>query len=282
MIVDSRAERQLTGPLKVVAYVSLALTAVAFVNLYLFADHTDDYGPWTITPPMSAAFLGAGYGAGFVLFLVALRDHNWARARIGVITVWFFTVFILVATLMHNDRFHLTDGPLAARVAGWSWLIVYIAFPAVVAVLIIMQIRSRGGDPPVTRPMSRLLVVALAVQGAVLLATGVALWAVPLRMSDAWPWALTPLTGRAIGSWALALGFAALYAITERDLPRLRPAAITYFVFAVLELSALARFADDVRWDNGWTYVYIVVLLSIGALGYYGLSNAAARSATNL
>jgi hypothetical protein len=277
-MLDTQSERRLTGPLKVIAYVSLVLTAIAFVNLYVFADRTNDFGPWTITPAMSAAFLGAGYGAGFVLFLVALRDGNWARARIGVVTVWLFTVLILIATLRHNDRFHLHSGPLSARVAGWSWLIVYIAFPAVVAALIVLQVRTRGADPPVTRPMSRLLIVALAAQGAILLATGVALWVAPTRMSNGWPWPLTPLTGRAIGSWALALGFAAVYAIAERDLPRLRPAAITYFVFAVLELSTLARFYDDVRWDNGWTYVYIAVLVSIGGLGYYGLSNRAARA----
>ena len=34
---------------------------------------------WTIQPPLTAAFLGAGYAAGFVLVVLSLRDPVWAR-----------------------------------------------------------------------------------------------------------------------------------------------------------------------------------------------------------
>src|SRR5262249_51842899 len=147
----------------------------------------------------------------------------------------------------------------SARAAAWLWLIVYIAFPTVVAVLLVVQERTRGDDPAVTRPVPRVLAGALFAQGVVLLATGVALWISPARMARSWPWALSPLTSRAIGGWCLALGIAAFHAIAERDLPRLRPAAITYLAFAILELTAVIRFRDDVRWESGWTWVYVVV-----------------------
>ncbi len=36
---------------------------------------------WTIQPPLTAAFLGAGYAAGFVLVVLSLRDPVWADIR---------------------------------------------------------------------------------------------------------------------------------------------------------------------------------------------------------
>jgi hypothetical protein len=40
---------------------------------------------------------------------------------------------------------------------------------------------------------------------------------------DAWPWALTPLTGRAIGAWAIGIGTIAAHAAWENNWWRLRP-----------------------------------------------------------
>ncbi len=156
------------------------------------------------------------------------------------------------------------------RVAAWLWLIVYLAFPTVVGVLLIFQARSPGVDPPVTRPLPRPLIAALCAQGTLMLATGTALFLAPTRMGRSWPWPLTPLTGRAIAAWFLALGIAAFHAILERDLPRLRPAAITYIAFAVLEFAAVLIWRTDVRWDSGWSWVYVAWLASIAAVGGYG------------
>jgi hypothetical protein len=260
--------------MSIVFVTSLILTVVGFVDLYVLADRTEDYSPWTIKPPLSAAFLGAGFAAGFVLFFLSSRDRSWARARIAITTVWEFTLLTLIATLLHLDKFHLDKGNAAARAAAWLWLIVYIAFPAVVGVLIVVQMRTPGSDPPVTRPLPRPLAAALIVQGAAMLATGIALFVTPTRMGRSWPWPLTPLTARAIGAWFIALGIAAFHATLERDLPRLRPAAITYLAFALLQFSALMRFRDDVRWDSGWSWVYLTWLASIAIVGAYGTSVA--------
>jgi hypothetical protein len=257
--------------MRVVAYVSLALTAIAFVDLYIAADQTADRAPWTINPPLSAAFLGAGYGAGFVLFLQTIRERLWVRSRIAFVTVWEFTVFILIATLMHDDKFHLDAGSTMGRVAAWLWVAVYIGFPTVVGVLIVIQETTRGNDPPVTRPLPKWLVAALVAQGAVMLAVGIALFVKPLRMNEWWPWTLTPLTARTIGAWFLALGIASLHAILERDLPRLRPAAITYVAFGILQFTAVLRWREDIDWDSGWSWVYVGWLASVALVGLYGV-----------
>jgi hypothetical protein len=72
------------------------------------------------------------------------------------------------------------------------------------------------------------LAAVLVTQGVVLAATGMALVIAPDRVAEWWPWTLTPLAGRAIGAWFLALGFAAGLAVRERDLSRLRAAAVAY------------------------------------------------------
>ena len=50
------------------------LTALAVVALFLFPSRTAELFAWTIQPPLTAAFLGAGYAAGCTLVLLSLRD----------------------------------------------------------------------------------------------------------------------------------------------------------------------------------------------------------------
>ena len=50
--------------------------------------------PWisaaSLASPLTAAFLGAGYAAGFVLVVLGLRARSWAEARAAVVTVAVF------------------------------------------------------------------------------------------------------------------------------------------------------------------------------------------------
>ncbi len=96
--------RPLIPAMRVVAFASLALTAIGFGDFYLAAQNTADYSPWTINPPMSAAFLGAGYGAGVVLFVQGRAGAAVGAPRLAIITVWGFTVVTLIATLMHRGN----------------------------------------------------------------------------------------------------------------------------------------------------------------------------------
>jgi hypothetical protein len=250
----------------------LSLTLLSTVSLFVLADRTDQYFAWTINPPLSAAFLGGGYAAGFVLVVLTMRERVWARARIAYATVCVFVWVTLLATLLHLDRFHFDVDDAWPRFLAWLWLVVYVVVPPWMTVLLVLQRRSPGTDPDVTQPMPRGLALALEAQSAVLTAVGVALVAVPNRVLDLWPWMLTPLTARAIGAWCVALGFAAGLAVHERDLSRLRAAAVTYVVFGLLQVVALVRYRDDVEWDRAAAWLYVAVLAAITASGAYGWS----------
>jgi hypothetical protein len=254
----------------------LALTALSTVVLYLDAHGTAERFAWTVLPPVSAAFLGAGYASGFVLIALTTRERAWAGARIALVTVFAFTVCTLATTLAHLDRFHFGAGGLA-EVAAWVWLAVYVVVPLGMAAAFVRQRSEPGVDPPVVRPMPRPLRALLAAQALVLGAVGLALLVRPTWVEPAWPWALTPLTGRAVGAWCLPLGIAAAIAVWEHDTWRLRAAAVTYVVLAVLHAGALVRFGDDVRWGEPGTWAYLVVLASMAVVGVWGRVLGAAR-----
>src|SRR3954453_3681477 len=98
--------RHVLAPMRVLLVVFAVLTAMAVVALFVLSGQTDQTFAWTIQPPLTAAFLGAGYAAGFVLVVLALRDPVWAHSRVPVLTILAFVALTLVATLLHIDRFH--------------------------------------------------------------------------------------------------------------------------------------------------------------------------------
>jgi hypothetical protein len=177
---------------------------------------------------------------------------------------------MLLATLFQLDRFHFDDADSFPRSMAWLWLIVYIVVPPWMTMLLVAERRAPGTDPPVAQPIGRGLAAALSVQTTALGVVGVGLLVSPTRFDQLWPWPITPLVGRAIGAWCVALGFAAALAIWERDLSRLRAAAITYVVFGLLQAAAVGRYHNAVDWDRPSIIAYLAMLALITTTGAYG------------
>ena len=129
-------------------------------------------------------------------------------------------------------------------------------------------------------PLAPWMRAILLAQAFVLLAFGIALLLAPLTTGRLWPWALTALTGRAIGAWLTGLGVAALQASAENDLLRARAVFASSAVFSVLELVALARYADSVAFDSARTWVYLGFITSFLVIGGYGISRLSRASRT--
>jgi hypothetical protein len=249
------------------------LTILAVGVLYVLAELTHHYFAWTVSPPITAAFLGGGFGAGFILVILTRRERAWANARVGVLTILLFVVLTLLATLLHLDRFHFGASGALARFAAWFWLCVYVIVPLAMLVLLAGQVRVPGTDPPRRRALPGWLAWVIGAQGTVMVVIGAGLFVAPAVVGAVWPWVLTPLTGRAIGAWLMAMGMGAALAIWEQDLLRLRAAVAAYAVFGALQLGALVRFAEHVRWGAaGWTYTLVAV--SVLAAGLYGWAAA--------
>jgi hypothetical protein len=256
---------------KVLLCVFVALTALATNQLYVLTEHTDEWFAWTIRPPLTAAFLGGGYGAGFLMVALALRTHAWAHARVPVVTVLVFSTLTLIATLLHRDRFHFEADGGIARFAAWFWLAVYLLVPVALVLLAAHQQRMPGSDPERRQPLPVWLAAILVPQGAVMLVVGVVLFVDPARSATLWPWTLTPLTARVVAAWLIAFGIASLLVLVERDLERLEISAVAYTLFGLLELLALARYEDSVRWGSAAATVYLVLLVTVVPTGAAGL-----------
>jgi hypothetical protein len=267
----SRATRTMLG-------VFVVLTALATTQLYVLSEHTDAYFAWTIKPPLTAAFLGAGYAAGCVLVVLGLRARAWAQARAAVVTVAVFATLTLVATLLHLDKFHFGADGVIARFAAWFWLAIYVVVPIALVVCIVRQQRAPGVDPAKRHPLPVVLASGFFAQGLLMMVVGVVLFAAPSTAKTLWPWTLTPLTARVVAAWLIAFGVAAVLTLVERDLDRLAAGAVAYTVFGVLELLALPRFGDVAQWDSPAGIGYLVVLISVIPVGAIGCWFAVARA----
>jgi hypothetical protein len=264
--------RPLTGGMRWLLLVASVLVFIIGIPLFLLSGQTDRYFAWTISVPLTAAFLGAGYWSSFFIEFVASRERVWANSRVAVPAVFVFTVLTLVATLIHLDLFHLGSSFAGiTQIGTWTWMVVYVSVPILLAALWLIQLRLPGGDPPRRTPMSGGVRLAIYLLAAGMLVVGVALFVAPLGAGVLWPWELTPLTGRAVGAWLIGLGVAAAHMARERDWRRVLPASAMFAVFGALELVVLFRFLGDVVWSGVRAWIYLLFLLSMLAVGLYGL-----------
>jgi hypothetical protein len=268
---DARLGAPVTAPLRWFFRVAAVLAVIAGVELFIGAADTDRFFSWTIDPPLTAAFLGAAYWAAAVLLGWAAAQRDWAFARTAIPPVLTIAVLLLVATLAHLDKFHFD------AVFGWFWLVVYIV---VSPLLIYLLWRQPGDESPPGPPIGALARAVLALQALVMVGLGAALVIAPTDVASAWPWPLTPLTGRAIGAFLCGFGVAAAFALRENDLARLRGSAMSYAALGALEVLALALHWDDADVGSAAGVAYCVGVASVLAVGLYGATASSASSAS--
>ncbi|HYS99777.1 MAG TPA: hypothetical protein VEO20_03845 [Thermoplasmata archaeon] len=261
--------RPLIKPMRWLLYAASSLVFLAGLQLTVFSEDTATYFAWTISPFLTAAFLGAAYWAAVPVEVIAARQSSWANARLAVPAIWLFTTLTLVVTLVHFDKFHFSSPIASAQAAAWFWLAIYAGVPVAMLLVAWLQLRAPGGDPPPGPKAPTWMRVAVLIQGGGMLVVGVALLVAPMAVGSVWPWTLTALTGRAIGAWFVGIGFAAFHGWRENDFLRIRPLGGGYIAFSVLELIALGRYAGQVNWGPS-AWVYLAFLLSILPVGLYG------------
>jgi hypothetical protein len=248
------------------------LVVIVGLTLFIFSGSTARLFAWTVNPPITAAFMGSAFLAASALEFLSARETYWANARAGVPAVLVFTTVTLVVTLYHIDKFH------TGQFDGIVWIVVYIAFPPLMLLALIKQLRQPGGDTPRLYPLPNWLRLISAIQAAILIITGILLLAIPLTVAHHWPWALTALTGRAIGAWLVGLGLAAGQSALENDHRRVRSVAISSIILPVLVFVAILRYQDQIDWSLLTSWVFVIVLASILLVGVYEI--ASSRSST--
>jgi hypothetical protein len=240
------------------ALVVFVILVPAVVVLWGFPARTADLWAWGIKPQLTAMFLGSGYGAGAYFFWRTFRARRWHPSSPGVLGASVFAGLMLVATVLHWDKFNHGDAPTLAAIAFYGWTIVYIVSPfAVFALWRRNQATDPGtpepGDPQVP-PAARL---AARVFAAGALGSGLLFFVVPQVAIDIWPWTLTPLTARVLASFTVQVGVGALMLSRDARWSAWKLLVQTFFVACGLLLVAAARaFGElDDRDPVVWLYL---------------------------
>src|SRR5262249_7800096 len=169
------AIRPLVPGMRWLLHTAAVLVLLAGFQLFVFTGRTGKFFAWTIANPLAAAFLSGGYWASVSIEALAGRQRLWANARIAVPTVFVFTVLTLAATLLHLGQFHLGSHFAAGtRIVTWAWIAIYVLVPLLMLIILAVQARILGMDPPRSAPLPRLLPALPAQQAVVLLGLGVA------------------------------------------------------------------------------------------------------------
>lgn len=252
--------------------VDMVLVFIAGVQLFVLSEYTKQFFAWTIKSTLTAAFLGAAYFSTLPMLWHSYRAHTWANARVALPGVWAFTLLTLFATVQHWDKFHWNNPFVTAQFAFWVWLAIYVGVPLFVVGAWFVQQRVPGIEPARYHPLPNWFRIALGAQAMVLLGVGAALYFFSSAMIPVWMWTLTPLTAMAVGAWCIGIGVTTVWGIWENDALRLRGAMFTYALLAILQLLAVARYAEQIHWNNPLAFLYVAFLatvLALGALGVY-------------
>jgi hypothetical protein len=240
----------------------------ALVILWGLPDRTADAWAWTIKPDLTPIFLGAGYGAGAYFFLRTFLSRQFHPSSAGIFGASFFASLMLIATLIHWDRFNHGDAPLVGAIVFYGWVAVYILSPPIVFAL---WWANRPGEPLVpahVRRMAQAFAAGALVSAAVFfLAPGTAI--------DIWPWQLTPLTSRVLGSFTAQVGIGALLISLDPRWSAWKLIVETFFVATALLLVGAIRAWDDFDTSNVMTYLYVggLVAADLALLALYRSMN---------
>jgi len=262
--------KKTTSGIRDILYIASFLVLSVGLSLFFLSEKTDTYFSWTINPPLTAAFLGAGYLASFLTELLAARENIWARARIAVPGVLAFTILTSIVTFIHLDKFHF-DSPIFITLAGtWVWLLIYISVPIALGMLWAVQIRQTGIDPSRTATLPAWMHAILIVQGAIMFLFGIAMLLIPDMTIPFWPWKLSALTSRAIGAWGIGIGVIVLHASWENDWERLWPMFTGYLTYGSLQAINLLRYPDVLDWSRFSALAYSIFVASVLLTGTVG------------
>jgi hypothetical protein len=277
MSVAAPPSRGLLTPLSRAGVILLLVLALANgLYLYLFPAQAESHYAWSIKPPISAAFLGAGFLAGTVATgLVVFAVEQWRSLRTLPPALFVLATTLFAATLIHADKFRWGYPPT------WVWALVYGAVPFGVTYLWLRQEREAQSLPeadPELRPVRTLSAVA----GCVLVAGAAALFVAPADVGDLWPWQLTPLLGRAVAPWYALFGVVLL--ACARSLRRPEEAIIPYATLLAWSLLLLAlpflHDADVVR-DGAERMVWLAVSVALALLSAFALLRAVPAARAN-
>lgn len=188
---------------RIVLAIVIPFLLLAFLILFFFPDDSGTRFAWAIKPHMTAVIMASGYLGGAYQFVFAVFGKRWHRISGAFAPVTAFTISMMLATVLHWDRFDLSHFPFQI------WLVLYLITPFLVPFL---WLRNRLTDPGTPEPLDAVVPgfarLGMSAFGGLAALTSLFLFIAPKTAIPLWPWLLTPLTARVLGGWfaLLAVG----------------------------------------------------------------------------
>jgi hypothetical protein len=237
----------------------------AFFILYIRPQDAGLLFAWPIAPSMTSFVLASAYFGGAYFFVRVVFERQWHRIAIGFLPVTTFAALMMVATLLHWDRF--THG----SVSFVTWAVLYATTPWLVFGA---WLRNRPSDRGVLDlgeveipPTIRWIMGGL---GALVLIVGLLLFVLPNVLIAMWPWRLTPLTARVIGACFALTGVFGLVIAQDRRWTAARIALQSQAVGVLLILVGIVRAWSDFKSGNATTWLFAggmaVLLVAVASL----------------
>jgi hypothetical protein len=266
-------QRALTREMRLLYATVAALAFGAAVITFVLAGEAADYWAWAISPPISAAFLGGCFCAALALLAPLARAKTWAEAQMATAPLMAASLLLAASTVIYWDHFE------HSRVAFWLWVAACALVPPLLLALLDRQLKQSGqmfgsGDPLPIPPT-----LGLAAHTAILLGVGALMLIAPDFVEGFWPWQLTGLTSRALGSFVFGFGAGAFVVLRTNDLGLTRLPGLAYAVFGVAQLIAVARYSGEIDFGAA-AIVYVAFLASAVFVGLALFQLGSASSAS--
>jgi hypothetical protein len=266
------------GFTKFVAALLGAVVLFAFSVLYFFPTQTKQLFAWPIAPPMTAMFMGASYANGVIFFAAVLLGNKWHRVWAPHIGVFVFATLLLIATILHWDRF--THG----HPVFYIWVFIYVVAPILTPIAFLTNLREdrdQLDERDAVVPLA--LRVIWLVPGILFLIAALYAFAKPAWLIPLWPWKATPLTMRVIVSFYSMLGVAVIAVVREPRWSAWRIGLIGVIVWHALTiLAALTRQGDfKPGLFHGWWFPFELILLLAAATTFLLMEMRARKSTTS-
>ncbi len=252
---------------RVVAAVIVPFLVAASAILFGSPTRTGELFAWSIKPPISAYMLASGYVGGIWFFGWVTVTKRWHRVAPGFPAVTVFAGALLVATLLHLDKF-------SENVSFFTWAALYATTPFLVAWLYWLQ---RGRDDGALEASDarvpgivRAIMIAVGVASLI---TGAVMFLAPTLVIPHWAWDLTPLTARSLGAVLSLPGVGALGFLRDDRWSSYRILFQAQLVSLLAIVCSLIAGSAALHWDRLATPAFIA-LIAVACVGYAALTVA--------
>lgn len=210
---------------RVIAVLWLHTLVMGFAGLvfFLFPKEAATTWPWVL-PPLAARFMGALLLGGAACSLACLRSRD-SRG-----------LFVMVLLAVGDALIALSGFLAIADIGPTPRMIGFLAFFLGTALLLalVMLPPARAAASPQQTPVARALRGFFLIHLLVVLPVGLAMYFLPSRAQPLWPWQMTPINVRLIGSFFFGAAFISIWALRQQSWEALRPVLVLYAWFASL------------------------------------------------